>query len=81
LTHCPGCCGLGKGRCQKNKNIVCVREEKEEISKGTGQPLHAEIDSILKWHGIDRAAQFDGYLVGNGCCRLMAEATSIVNEI
>ncbi len=71
---------LAKADANKTKNLF-VLEKKDENSKGTGQPLHAEIDSILMRHGIDRAAQFGGALAGNGCRRLMAEAASIVNEI
>ena len=71
---------LAKADANKTKNLF-VLEKKDENSKGTGQPLHAEIDSILLRHGIDRAAQFGGALAGNGCRRLMAEAASIVNEI
>jgi hypothetical protein len=34
----------------KIEKVVCRREEKEEKCKGTGQPLHAEIDSMLQSH-------------------------------
>jgi hypothetical protein len=72
---------LAKVEATKTKALFVVEKKKEENSKGTGQPLHAEIDCILERHGIDRAAQFGGALAGNGCRRLMAEATSIVNQI
>jgi hypothetical protein len=61
---------------------VFVEEKKEEENcKGTGWPLHAEIDSILQSHGIDRAAQFGGALTGNGCQKLMAKADAIIKGI
>jgi hypothetical protein len=61
-----------------------IDEAKVDVDKnckGTGQPLHAEIDCILQSHGIDRAAQFGGALAGKGCQKLMAEADAIINEI
>jgi hypothetical protein len=58
-----------------------LEKKKEENSKRTGRPLHAEINSILKRHGIDRVTQFGGGLAGNGCRRLMAEAAYTVNKI
>jgi hypothetical protein len=48
------------------KKLFVEEKKKEENCKGTGQPLHAETDSILQSHGIDRAAQFGGALAGNG---------------
>ncbi len=65
----------------KSKKLFPEEKKKEENHKGTGQPLHAEIDSILQRHGIDRAAQFGGALAGNGCQKLMAEADAIMKEI
>jgi hypothetical protein len=56
-------------------------KKKEENCKGTGQPLHAGIDSIPQSHGIDCAAQFGGALAGNGCKKLMAEADAVMKEI
>jgi hypothetical protein len=72
---------LAKVDATKTKTLFAEEKKKEENCKGTGQPLHAEIDSILKRHGIDRAAQFGGALAGNGCRRLMSDATPIINEI
>jgi hypothetical protein len=65
----------------KTKKLFAEEKKKEENCKGTGQPLHAEIDSILQKHGIDRAAQFGGALAGNGCRKLMAKADVIMKEI
>jgi hypothetical protein len=66
----------------KTKKLFAEQEKKkEENCKGTGQPLHAEIDSILQRHGINRAAQFGGALAGNRCRKLMAEANAIMKEI
>jgi hypothetical protein len=72
---------LAKVDVSKTKTLFAEEKKKDENCKGTGQPLHAEIDSILKRHGIDRAAQFGGALAGNGCRTLMADADSIINEI
>ena len=72
---------MAKVDSSKMKTLFAEEKRKEENCKGTGQPLHAEIDSILKRHGIDRAAQFGGALAGNGCRRLMSDATPIINEI
>jgi hypothetical protein len=72
---------MAKVDSSKMKTLFAEEKRKEENCKGTGQPLHAAIDCILKRHGIDRAAQFGGALAGNGCRRLMADAISIVNEI
>jgi hypothetical protein len=63
------------------RRLFREEKKKEENCKGTGQPLHAEINSILQSHGIDRAAQFGGALAGNGCRKLMAEAHAIMKEI
>jgi hypothetical protein len=65
----------------KTKKLFAEEKKKEENCKGTGQPLHAEIDGILQRHGIDRAAQFGGALTGNRCQKLMAEADAIMKEI
>jgi hypothetical protein len=65
----------------ETKTIFAEEKKKEENCKATGQPLHAEIDSILQRHGIDRAAQFGGALAGNGCRMLMADADSIIKQI
>jgi hypothetical protein len=72
---------LAKVGVSKTKMLFAEEKKKEENCKGTGQPLHAEIDCILKRHGIDRAAQFGGALAGNGCRTLMADADSIIKEI
>jgi hypothetical protein len=65
----------------KTKKLFAEEKKNEEKCKGTGQPLHAEIESILQRHGINRAAQFGGALTGNGCQKLMAEADAIMKEI
>ena len=72
---------LAKVDASKTKSSFAEEKKKDENCKGTGQPLHAQIDCILTMHGIDRTAQFGGALAGNGCRRLMADAISIVNEI
>jgi PAB1-binding protein PBP1 len=58
---------LAKEVLSETKTIFAEEKKKEENCKGTGQPLHAEIDSILQRHGIDRVAKFGGALAGNGC--------------
>ncbi len=50
----------------KSKKLFPEEKKKEENHKGTGQPLHAEIDSILQSHGTNRAAQFGGHSLGMG---------------
>ena len=49
--------------------------------KAFGQPLHAEIDQIMRRHGIDRAAMFDGVLQGPAIRKLMLNADSIILDI
>jgi hypothetical protein len=65
----------------KTKKLFAEEKKKEENCKCTGWPLHAEINSILQSHGIDRAAQFGGALAGNKCRKLMAKANAIMKEI
>ncbi len=72
---------MAKVDSSKMKTLFAEEKRKEENCKGTGQPLHAVIDCILKRHGIDRAAQFGGALAGNGCQTLMANTDSIMKDI
>jgi hypothetical protein len=65
----------------KTKTLFTEEKKQDENCKGTGQPLHVQINCILKIHGINRAAQFGGALAGDICQRLMADAILIVNEI
>jgi hypothetical protein len=49
--------------------------------KTTDKVLRAQIETILKNYGIDRAAWHGGDLVGNHCRLLMAEAKAILTCI
>jgi hypothetical protein len=49
---------LAKEVLSETKTIFAEEKKKEENCKGTGQPLHTDIDSILPRHEIDRMAQF-----------------------
>ena len=57
----------------KTRKLFAEEKKKEENCKGTGQPLHAEIDSILQSHGINRAAQF-------GRLEVHSQGTGVENE-
>ena len=70
-----------KGDLEQAKADLKEERSKCKNGKSHGQPVRAEIDDILKRHGIDRGAHFGGELVGNACRQLMAEATDICDDI
>ena len=56
------------------KNILAEANNRFEIeinqdenSKAFGQPVRANMDSILYGHGIDKSGAFGGAIYGNDC--------------
>ena len=58
-----------------------IERKQDDNSKVFGQPVRANMDSILYEHGINKSGAFGGAIDGNDCCRLMSNAESIVGEL
>ena len=63
------------------KNRFEIERKRDDNSKAFGQPVRANMDSILYDHGINKSVAFGGAIDGNNCCQFMSNAESIVGEL